>query len=549
MVETKCFTAYEDDCCAAIAEAAAILRGGGLVAVPTETVYGLGANGLDAAAVGKIFDAKGRPQDNPLILHLPELDWLPRYCRDIPPAAWELGKRFWPGPLTMILPRREIVPDVTCAGLDGVGLRVPDCNVTRAIIRAADVPMAAPSANRSGRPSCTTAQHVLDDMQGRIDAVVDGGACSIGVESTIVDMCCTPPRLLRPGGVTLAQLREVLGEVEIDRAVVAKMQENEKPRAPGMKYRHYAPRAALTVVEGPPRASACAILAAAQAGDGVLLFDEWRTLYPHCHTETYGASDDLGKQAQNIFDALRRFDATDVPHIYAQCPQNDGIGLAVRNRLCKAAGFRTIQARSPFVIGLTGGTGAGKTCVLWAMEQLGACIIDCDAFYYQQLRENAAMRSAIEEAFGAVFLPSGDLDRKKLGMIVFDDRAQLARLDAITRRYLPPAIARAMQDSDAALIGLDAIKLIESGLSLLCDVTVAVTADEETRIARIMRRDGIEEEYARARVRAQKDTSFYRENCDCVFVNDGTDEAEALRRATELIRALCADNGRTEGQL
>ncbi len=230
--------------------AAAILRDGGLVGIPTETVYGLGANGLDPEAVAHIFEAKGRPQDNPLILHIPSADWLERYCQDIPGVAYKLANQFWPGPMTMILKRKDNVPDVVTAGLDTVGMRCPDHAVCRGIIAAADVPVAAPSGNLSGRPSPTTAEHMLEDMDGKIDAIVDGGACTVGVESTIIDLTCTPPRLLRPGGITLEQLESVLGEVAVDAAVRRKMGEGEKPRAPGMKYRHYAPKAPVTVVKG-----------------------------------------------------------------------------------------------------------------------------------------------------------------------------------------------------------------------------------------------------------------------------------------------------------
>ena len=235
-----------------IETAAAILREGGLVGIPTETVYGLGASGLNPDAVRRIFEAKGRPQDNPLILHIPDETWLERYCRNIPPAAYTLAEKFWPGPLTMILRRRENVPNAVTAGLDTVGVRCPDHPVTLAIIRAAGVPVAAPSSNLSGRPSPTCAAHMAEDMDGRIDAIVDGGPCGVGVESTIVDLTCNPPRLLRPGGVPMEELHSVLGGMAIDPAVTHQLGEGEQPRAPGMKYRHYAPKAPVTVIKGDP---------------------------------------------------------------------------------------------------------------------------------------------------------------------------------------------------------------------------------------------------------------------------------------------------------
>ena len=336
-METKCLTQKE------IELAAQILRDGGLVGIPTETVYGLGANGLNSEAVKGIFAAKGRPQDNPLILHIPGAHWLERYCRDIPDTAYALAERFWPGPLTMVLGRKALVPDVVTANLDTVGMRCPDHDLCRAIIAAADVPVAAPSGNLSGRPSPTTAQHMLEDMGGRIDAIVDGGACQVGVESTIVDLTCTPPRLLRPGGVTLEQLRQVLGEVEVDPAVTRLMAAGEQPRAPGMKYRHYAPKAPVTVVAGAPGGSAAYIAEHAGERDGVICFDEFASLFQTQTVRALGPAQDKQEQARRIFDALRAFDHTDVPAIWAQCPDTQGIGLAIANRLNKAAGFHIVE--------------------------------------------------------------------------------------------------------------------------------------------------------------------------------------------------------------
>ena len=493
---------------AAVEQAADILRRGGLLAIPTETVYGLGADGLNADAVRHIFEAKGRPQDNPLILHIPDASWLARYCKDVPETAYRLAGRFWPGPLTMILPKADCVPLVTTGGLETVGMRCPDHAVTRAIIAAAGVPVAAPSANTSGRPSCTTAGHVREDMDGRIDGVVDGGPCRVGVESTIIDLTCTPPRLLRPGGLPLEELRAVLGEVAVDKAVTQQMAAGERPRAPGMKYRHYAPKAPVTVVTGSPRASARRLLAA------------------------------LGAQSQHVFDALRTFDATDVPAIWAQCPDSAGLGLAVGNRLKKAAGFHTEEADGAFVLGITGGTGAGKTTLLHALERRGALVLDCDAVYHEMLRNDAPLRADLTAAFGDVFAPDGGLDRQKLGNIVFGDAGALAQLDTIIFRHLPRALARRMEESGARLIALDAIKLVESGLGAICDVTVAVTAPEEVRVRRIMTRDGISEDYARARVRAQRSEEAFRADCDAVFENNYPTPAQTAFAAEEFLDTI-----------
>ena len=338
-METKLLRDTEQD----IRTAAAILRAGGLVGIPTETVYGLGANGLSSAAVGKIFAAKGRPQDNPLILHVPDASWLARYCREVPDSAYTLAERFWPGPLTMILPRKDVVPDAVTAGLDTVGVRCPNHPVTLAIIRAADVPVAAPSGNTSGRPSPTRAEHMVEDMAGKIDAIVDGGPCGVGVESTIIDLTCTPPRLLRPGGLQLEALEEVLGEVAVDAALLRPLGEGEKPKAPGMKYRHYAPKAPVTVVLGEPSATADYITAHLGEHTGVICFDEWAGRFAGHVVENIGSAARKDEQARRVFDALRAFDHTDVTEIYAQCPHEDGLGLAVANRLKKAAGFHVVE--------------------------------------------------------------------------------------------------------------------------------------------------------------------------------------------------------------
>ena len=524
----------------AIEEAAAILRRGGLLGIPTETVYGLGADGLNEDAVRRIFLAKGRPQDNPLILHVPDAGWLERCCTDIPPAAYALAERFWPGPLTMILPRRDCVPLRTTGGLDTVGVRCPDHPVTRAIIAAADTPVAAPSGNTSGRPSPTCARHMMEDMMGKIDGIVDGGDCAVGVESTIIDLTVQPPRLLRPGGLPLEALEEVLGQVAVDDAVRRKMGEGERPRAPGMKYRHYAPKAAVTTVTGSPRRSAAWIAAHITENAGVICFDEFAPLFPGHIVHRLGPSGDKLAQAQHVFDALRTFDDTDVPEIFAQCPDESGLGLAVSNRLKKAAGFHVIEAPRPLVVGITGPTGAGKTSALRALEQLGGCVLDCDAIYHEMLRTDNDLRRAITDAFGDVFTPDGQLDRQKLGTLVFGDAAQLDRLNAIIYDQLPRELARRMALSPAPIMGIDAINLVESGLSQLCDRTLAVIAPAEDRVRRIMARDGITEEYARLRVAAQKDDAFYRTHCTDVLVNTAAApeafQAEALAFFREIAR-------------
>ena len=327
----------------AIKTAADLILQGEVVGVPTETVYGLAANALNRDAVAKIFRAKGRPQDNPLIVHIADFEQIYDLCPAVPPQAKLLAEAFWPGPLTMIVPKGDCIPNEVSCGLDTVGIRLPSHPLARDLIRAAGVPLAAPSANTSGRPSTTTAEHVLRDMDGKIAAILDGGPCGVGVESTVVTLALDKPRLLRPGGITLEQLETVLGEVEVDRALFEKIGDDVKVSAPGMKYRHYAPKAPVTVVRGDPQKTADYIAEHINGPTGVLCFDEYQDRFPTCAVECFGSQSDLAAQAREVFDRLRAFDETDVQQIWAQCPSDEGLGLAVANRIKKAAGFHVIE--------------------------------------------------------------------------------------------------------------------------------------------------------------------------------------------------------------
>ncbi len=343
-MQTLLFSHIVDPADPQIAVAARIIREGGVVAFPTETVYGLGANALDPLAVRKIFAAKDRPADNPLIAHIADFDAVRKLTTTLPRELELLAERFWPGPLTIILPAAPCVPKEVTAGLSTVGVRLPAHPIARALIRAAGVPIAAPSANRSGKPSPTTATHVYEDMFGRIDAIVDGGRSGVGVESTIVSLAGATPRLLRPGGVSLEELEDVLGRVDVDKAVREKLAEGEKPAAPGMKYRHYAPIAPMTLVVGDPEKSMLKIRELAGPQDGIICFDEYFFRFKNTeYIRGFGHSSHPEEQAQRLFRVLRSFDSLPVRHIYSQCPSEDGIGLAVVNRLKKAAGFSIIE--------------------------------------------------------------------------------------------------------------------------------------------------------------------------------------------------------------
>ncbi len=325
-----------------VEKAAQIIRAGGLVGMPTETVYGLAANALDGKAVSKIFTAKGRPQDNPLIVHISEFDQIGRLVKAVPESAKKLADAYWPGPMTMVLPKSDLIPDEVSTGLPTVGIRFPSHPAARALISAAGVPIAAPSANISGLPSTTTAEHVMRDMNGKIDAVLDGGPCGVGVESTIITLASDPPRLLRPGGITLEQLRAVLGRVDVDNAVMNPLPKGARPLSPGMKYKHYSPKANVIILSGNEHAYADYVNSHAEPGVAALCYNGEEKLV-HVPAVCYGGETDYSAQARDLFEALRHMDDIGAKTVYARCPDPKGVGLAVYNRLMRAAGFEVIH--------------------------------------------------------------------------------------------------------------------------------------------------------------------------------------------------------------
>ncbi len=339
-MKTQMLSAQKD---ADLAYAAELIRKGELVGIPTETVYGLGANGLDAHAVDRIYEAKGRPKDNPFILHIARPEEMEDICHSIPETAWKLAERYWPGPLTMILPVKDCVPKRTVAGLDTVGVRCPRHEATRKLIQLSGVPIAAPSANISGKPSTTTAAHVLHDMDGRIAAIIDGGPCEVGVESTIIDLTTEVPQLLRPGGITPEELVELLGELEVDPAVLGELPADAIARAPGMKYIHYSPAADVVIVSGSREAAAQYVHRHFRQGDAVLCFTEELPLYEGCNPFAYGSEKDTRSLSAGLFSALRELDKPEIRTIYARCPEGGGVAYAVGNRLKKAAGFHIVN--------------------------------------------------------------------------------------------------------------------------------------------------------------------------------------------------------------
>lgn len=325
-----------------IALAAKLLKQGELVALPTETVYGIAADARNGEAVHKIFEAKGRPQDNPLIVHICGMDMLDGIVSEVPERAKKLAAAFWPGPLTMVMPRGPEVSEVTCAGLDTVGVRMPSHPVVQAVIKASGVAFAAPSANLSGKPSPTNAQDTLADMDGRLPLILDGGESAVGVESTVVSVTGDHPMLLRPGYITKEQMEAVLGEeVLVSPAILEKLKEGEVARSPGMKYKHYAPKAQVTILRGDFEAYRRYVTEHAGEGVWALCFDGEGAQLPVPFIE-YGRNHDGVTQAHHLFTALRDLDRHGAQIVYARCPEQEGVSMAVYNRLIRAAAFRVV---------------------------------------------------------------------------------------------------------------------------------------------------------------------------------------------------------------
>lgn len=331
-----------------INEAGQIIKDGGLVAFPTETVYGLGGDALNKDSSMKIYSAKGRPSDNPLIVHICDWKDLEHIVSYIPDSAKALADRFWPGPLTMIFQKSEVVPSETTGGLNTVAVRFPKDDIALAFIRAAGGYVAAPSANTSGRPSPTSGQYVYEDMNGKIEMILDGGTCQIGLESTIVDLTEDTPVILRPGYVTEEMLQEVLDEVDVDQTILS-VSSGIAPKAPGMKYRHYAPKGSLTIVDGDADLVVAFVNDKIKKGDasgkkmGVIATDETIRLYQECNKKSVGSRSDEASIARRLYEILRQFDDEGVEEIYAESFDSTGMGQAIMNRLLKAAGHTVIH--------------------------------------------------------------------------------------------------------------------------------------------------------------------------------------------------------------
>lgn len=521
-METKLFGTSEYD----IAEAGKMIAEGKLVAFPTETVYGLGANALNEEAVRNIYLAKGRPSDNPLIVHIAEKEDIVPLVKEVTPKAKALIDAFFPAPLTIILNKSDKVGKVVSGGLDTVAVRMPKNEIARKLIKASGCPIAAPSANTSGLPSPTRVKYVIDDMMGKIDGIIDGGDCEYGVESTVITLATDVPTLLRPGAITKEMIEAVIGEITVAPAVLEGMKNDEVAASPGMKYKHYAPKAKVVIVNADKKEYEKFVNA--QKGAFALCFDDDEVTIPKV---TFGRENDDLSQAKELFDSLRELDKMGAKKVYARIPHKDGVGMAVYNRLIRAAAFCIIDLTMPFTVGLTGPTGAGKSYVCEIFRQKGFKIIDCDKIAHELTAKNAPILTELASEFGEDVVKNGELDRKLLASRAFDTKEHTKKLNSI----LHPAIAEKCKEEAQGLTVLDASQLFEANMQNDCYKVIGVLADEDVRIKRIIARDNITEQQAKLRMSAQFDNDYFIDNCDYIIYNNGEDIAAQTDNILEVI--------------
>ena len=498
-----------------IKTAAEILKDGGVVAIPTETVYGLAADAFNEEAVKYVYKAKGRPSNNPFIVHISDFEQIYLLAKDVPDGAKKLAEKFWPGPLTIILPKREEVPYATSGGLDTIAVRFPSHPIANKIIELS-CPLAAPSANISGFPSPTAFEHVEADMMGRADAICDGGDCNVGVESTVISLATPVPLLCRPGGITLAQLQEVLGDVDVADSILKPMKDGDIAPSPGMMYKHYSPEAKLTVVRG--NGEEFRAYVQSSDADAVLCFEGEEEFFKDKITVTFGREDDSLSQAQRLFFALRELDEKGAKEVLVRNPSKEGVGLAVCNRLYRAAAFRFVNGYSRPVVGLTGPTGAGKGYVSAYLEKIGCYVVDTDLVAREITKKGSAYLNVLADNFGKdIITAAGELDRKLLASRAFKDKASQELLNSLMHpeiiRISEERCIEALENGAAAAI-IDAPLLFECGADKLCNTVIAVTAPENVRLERIMQRDNITVQQALERMSVQHNDEFYTDKAE-----------------------------------
>lgn len=502
-----------------IKKAAKLLADGEVVAIPTETVYGLAADATNKKAVEKIFKAKGRPQDNPLIVHVSNLEQLKKLVVKIDDTEKKLIDKFWPGPLTIIFKSNKTVADNVSAGLDSIGIRMPNNSTTLKIIEKSGKPLAAPSANISGRPSPTDAKTVVDDLNGKIAAVVDDGECEVGVESTVISVDRNCIKILRPGIISKEEIESATNkEVIVDTLVFNPPTKDSKILSPGVKYKHYSPKADVYLVDSDfdffrnlmsKKQNALAICF---KGEGKELKNSF---------VEYGEYENNEEKAHRLFSVLRYADEKGFKEIYFRIGEKFGKGLAVYNRLLRAAAFKVIKQEN-LIIGLTGPTGSGKTTVSEIFKQEGFYVIDADKIA-RKVMEDGFIKAKIYDAFGVDMSDNSKSNRQKLADLAFSTKENKDNLNKIMFPHITEEINRLIQKKSTFgyhKFLLDAAALFESKADKICNYTVCVTAKEQQRLERIMQRDNITQKQAEERAKIQFCEYEYIKKSDFVLYND-----------------------------
>ena len=512
-----------------------IIKSGKLVAFPTETVYGLGANALDAEAVKKIFAVKNRPANNPLIVHISDASMLSDIISDAPDFVMPLLKSFWPGALTVIFKKADVIPDVVTAGGDTVAVRCPSHPIANALIKLSGVPIVAPSANLSTKPSPTEFEHVRFDLFGKVSGIIDGGSCDIGIESTVVmpnaDGSLT---VLRPGAITPKMLEQKGYKVSVDKNVLEPVKNNAKVASPGMLYRHYAPKAPMELVRGNNAKNYIKSKLKNYKNPAVLCFDDESGDFDALCIE-YGTPSQPLTLSRNLFSALREFDKTDTDYIFARVVEPEGVGLGIYNRMLRAASFNVTFANKKTVLGVTGYSGSGKTTVCEYLSDRGFCHINTDKLVHERVYVNSEVLQNLTSLFGKDVVKDNTVDRKALGAIVFGDKTAYNSLVKMLTPFIVNAVKTEIENCDSELVAVDAPQLFQYELESVCDKTLAVISDNALK--NIIERDGIDKNTAKARLNSQKNNQFFIDNCDFVINNSGT-KAELFDAANKFLKRI-----------